>query len=56
VHSHLNLPMIVLGGQFKGNRHVRFDGRPMADLWLSVADKAGARIEKFGNSEGLLDI
>ncbi len=56
VHSHLNLPMIVLGGQFKGNRHVKFDGRPMADLWLSVADKAGARIEKFGNSEGLLDI
>ncbi len=56
LHSHVNLPMIVLGGQFKGNRHVKFDGYPMANLWLSVANKAGARIESFGNSTGPLDI
>jgi hypothetical protein len=56
VHSHLDLPMIVLGGQFKGNRHVQFEGDPMANLWLKVADKAGAKIEKFGNATGSLDI
>ena len=43
-------------GQFKGNRHVQFEGDPMANLWLKVADKAGAKIEKFGNATGSLDI
>jgi hypothetical protein len=56
IHSHLDLPMIVLGGQFKGNRHVKFPGAPMANLWLTVAHKAGANIENFGISTGPLDI
>jgi hypothetical protein len=56
IHSHLDLPMIVLGGQFKGNRHVKFAGAPMANLWLTVAHKAGANIENFGISTGPLDI
>src|SRR5439155_7080479 len=54
IHSHVDLPMVVLGGQFKGNRHVRFEGQPLANFWLNVADKAGAHVESFGISTGPL--
>jgi predicted component of type VI protein secretion system len=49
IHSHIDLPLVVLGGHFKGNRHVRFEGQPLSNFWLTLADKAGARIESFGN-------
>lgn len=56
VHSHVNLPLIVLGGQFAGNRHVAFDGLPLANLWMTAAEKCGAHLDRFGNSSGLLEI
>ena len=55
-HSHLKLPLVVAGGQFKGNRHVQFDGLPAANLWMTVADKAGAHVENIGNSTGALEL
>ena len=56
IHSHVNLPLVVLGGQFQGNRHVSFDGLPLANLWMTAAEKCGAHLERFGNSTGLLEI
>ncbi len=50
VHSHVDLPLVVLGGHFKGNRHLRFEGQPLANVWLTLADKAGVRIDTIGNS------
>jgi hypothetical protein len=56
IHSHVDLPLVVLGGQFAGNRHVRFEPQPLANFWLDVAGKAGAPLSAFGNSTGPLNL
>jgi hypothetical protein len=35
---------------------LKFDKQPMANFWLTLADRAGAHIDTFGNSTGALDI
>jgi hypothetical protein len=56
VHDHINLPIVVAGGAaggMKGGRHLRFDKAvPLANLHLTLLDKAGVRIDKFGDSNG----
>lgn len=60
VHDHTNLPILLAGGEsvgVKGNRHLRFsEPTPLANLHLSLLDWAGIRLEKFGDSDGLLSI
>jgi hypothetical protein len=59
VHNHTNLPVIVAGGAsagMKGNRHIRYDKpTPLANLHLTLLDKAGVKIDKFGDSNGKID-
>lgn len=59
VHDHQNLPVIVAGGAaggMKGGRHIRFDKpTPLANLHLTLLDKAGVRLEKFADSNGKVD-
>src|SRR5215212_646400 len=59
VHDHLNLPILVAGGAaggMKGGRHVRFDRpTPLANLHLTLLDKAGVRLDRFADSSGKLD-
>jgi hypothetical protein len=55
-HVHLDLPMTVFGGQFKGNRHLRFEGQPMANLWMTAAAVMDVPLERFGISTGRLDL
>jgi hypothetical protein len=59
VHDHINLPIIVAGGAaagMKGGRHLRFDQpMPLANLHLTLLDKAGVRLEKFQDSTGKVD-
>jgi len=59
VHDHTNLPVIVAGGAaggMKGGRHVRFDKlTPLANLHLTLLDKVGVKLDKFGDSNGRLD-
>lgn len=56
VHDHTNLPILVAGGAaggMKGGRHVRFGKpTPLANLHLTLLDKAGVRLDKFGDSDG----
>ncbi len=56
VHDHTNLPILVAGGAaagMKGNRHLRHDKpEPLADLHLTLLDKAGVKLDKFGDSKG----
>src|SRR5690349_19499000 len=56
VHDHENLPVLVCGGNavgVKGNRHIRYDKpTPLANLHLSLLDKAGVRLDSFGDSTG----
>jgi hypothetical protein len=56
IHVHLDLPMTVFGGQFKGNRHLRFEGQPMANLWMTAAAAMDVPLEHFGNSTGRLEL
>ena len=59
VHNHTNLPVIVAGGAsagMKGNRHIQYDNPvPLANLHLTLLDKAGVKIDKFGDSNGKID-
>ncbi|MBM3782953.1 MAG: DUF1552 domain-containing protein [Acidobacteria bacterium] len=50
-HDHTNLPVLVAGG--RGGRHVRFDKPvPMANLHLTMLERAGVNIDKFADSNG----
>jgi len=59
VHDHANLPVIVAGGAaggMKGGRHIRFDKpTPLANLHLTLLDKAGVHLDKFADSNGKVD-
>ncbi len=56
VHSHLNLPVAVLGGTFEGNRHLTYDGLPLANLWMEIAHQFDAPLDSFGNATGRLTV
>ena len=58
-HSHVDLPLILAGGgagKLKGGRHLDFTAKetPMANLLVSVLDKAGVQIDELGDSTGRL--
>jgi hypothetical protein len=59
IHDHTNLPILVAGGAstgLKGNRHVRYEKpTPLANLHLSLLDKAGLELDSFADSTGKLD-
>lgn len=59
VHDHVNLPIIVAGGAaggMMGGRHIRYEQpTPLANLHLTLLDKAGVRLEKFQDSTGKVD-
>ncbi len=59
VHDHVNLPVLVAGGRahgMKGGRHIRFDKpAPLANLHLTLLDRAGVRLDKFQDSTGKVD-
>ena len=59
VHDHVNLPIIVAGGAaagMKGGRHLRYDQpTPLANLHLTLLDRAGVRLDKFQDSTGKVD-
>ena len=59
LHEHTNLPCLVAGGgggRLRGGRHLAYEAdTPMANLLLTVLDKAGVRTEDFGDSTGLLN-
>jgi hypothetical protein len=56
LHDHENLPLIVAGGAatgLKGGRHIKYEkGTPLANLHLTLLDKAGVRLDKFADSKG----
>jgi hypothetical protein len=57
-HTHANLPVVVAGGAggtFEAGRFVKAGGQPMSNLFLSMADRMGARsLDRFGDSTGRL--
>jgi len=59
-HNNYNVPVVVVGGrdqQMKGNRHLKYPkGTPLANLSLTLLDKFGVNLERFGDSTGELDL
>jgi hypothetical protein len=59
VHNHVNLPILVAGGGahgLKGARHVKYaEPTPLANLHLTLLERAGVRLEAFADSQGKVD-
>jgi hypothetical protein len=59
-HSRLNLPTLLVGGgtgKLKGNRHIQAPKEtPIANLMVSLGNKFGVDIDKFGISTGTVEI
>ncbi|MDP3070315.1 MAG: DUF1552 domain-containing protein [Opitutaceae bacterium] len=57
-HSHDNLPVVLAGGGgglLTPGRYVKHEGKPMSNLFLSLADQVGVKaLERFGDSTGRL--
>lgn len=56
IHDHVNLPILVAGGgagNMKGGRHIRYkEPTPLANLHLTLLDRAGVRVDSFADSKG----
>ena len=59
-HSHIDLPLVLVGGgagQLKGGRHLRFPkDTPMNNLHMSLLEKVGVSVEKFGDGTGAMNL
>ena len=59
VHDHVNLPILVAGGgagAVKGGRHLRYaEPTPLANLHLTLLERAGVRLDAFADSKGKVD-
>jgi hypothetical protein len=57
-HNHYPLPTLVIGGgagTLKGGRHIKYDERtPMNNVLLAVLNKAGVKMDKMGDSTGVM--
>lgn len=58
-HDHRNLPVLLAGGgedealAAGHGRHIALEGDvPLCDLFVSLADRSGASIDRFGDSRG----
>jgi len=56
-HDEFPLPIMVVGGgagKLKGNQHLKYEDKtPLANLHLTLLDRAGVPIEKVGDSDGM---
>ncbi|MBI3895963.1 MAG: DUF1552 domain-containing protein [Acidobacteria bacterium] len=59
-HIPVNLPILLVGGgsgQIKGGRHIRYPkDTPLMNLYLTLMDKLGVPVERFGDSNGTLNL
>lgn len=59
-HALQNLPVLLLGGgsgRLQGGSHLRYpDNTPMANLYLTLLDRLGMQTDRFGDSNGRLDL
>jgi hypothetical protein len=54
VHDHIDLPIVVVGGA-AGGRHIRYqEPRPLANVHLTLLNRAGVHVNSFGDSNGQL--
>jgi hypothetical protein len=54
-HTHDNLPIVIAGaggGTFKTGRYVKLKPTPLTNMFLTMADGMGARVDSHGDSTG----
>ena len=58
-HNHDNLPILLAGkggGTLKPGRHVKYPKEtPLTNLYVSMLDRMGVKVDSFGDSKGPLD-
>src|SRR5262249_46893410 len=59
-HVPTNLPIVLAGGgggQIKGGRHLRFaEDTPLSNLHRTLLGKMGVPVERFGDSDGMVEL
>jgi hypothetical protein len=59
-HLHQDLPILLVGGGsggIRGGAHIRYpQGTPLTNLYLTLLDKLAIPLEKFGDSNGKVDL
>jgi hypothetical protein len=53
-HDARNLPLVLLGRGLKGGRHIRYDGTPLTNLYMTMLARLGVPAERIGDSMGTL--
>jgi hypothetical protein len=57
-HNHYDLPIVMAGhggGSIRPGRHLRYpEHTPLSNLYLSLLDRGGANVTRFGDSTGRL--
>jgi BMFP domain-containing protein YqiC len=56
-HGVKNMPVLLAGGGFKHGRHLAFDPKsnpPLCNLYVSMLQRLGLEVNKFGSSTGTL--
>jgi hypothetical protein len=56
-HATRNLPVLLAGGGFKHGQHLSFDPKnppPLSNLYLSMLQRLGVPLDKFGSSKSTL--
>ena len=67
VHAHLNSPLLLVGkggGRFEGGVHKKFNGEyttkaegvKASNMLVGVANKLGIKVDKMGDSDGILEL
>jgi hypothetical protein len=57
-HNHANLPALLVGGgggKLRPGRYVDAGGVPMSNLFVTMLDHMGVRVDQFGDSNGRFD-
>jgi hypothetical protein len=57
LHNRENLPVLLAGGgggAFQGGRHIRNNGQPLANLFVSMLASAGVQRDRLADSTGPL--
>ena len=60
MHLYKDLPLLLVAGGvtgIQGDRHVRYpENTPIANLYLTLLDKLGIHLERFGDSTGRVEL
>jgi len=59
MHLYKDLPVLLIAGGvagIRGGRHIRHPETPMTNLYLTLLEKLGIELDKFGDSTGKLEL